>query len=166
MAYDMVQSAGRKGREATGVFAAGLRGVHATRGQKSLNWDWEFEGMKFSARPASCDVLPEIMIPDTHQERVYALSSPQWLDKIQGLPVPDPSGQLSLENPDDYPDPELTIESASLLVLEVATLLSNVQNATICWNPGQEGGVEVSLDASGFTHKQTKRNVQTWPLYK
>lgn len=166
MAYDIVLASGRKGSEATGVFAASLRGVHATRGNLMDEWDWEFDGMVFSARPAPCEDLPEISLPDTHQGKLYELNSSQWLQKFQELPVPDPSGQISEQKPKMYPDPPITIESACLLALEVATMLSSVEKAHICWFPSEGRGVEVSMDTSKFKQKATRRHTVNHSLYK
>jgi hypothetical protein len=158
MAYDMVLVAGSRGEDVAGVFAACLRGLHATQGQLALDWKWEYEGMVFSAKPVSCPLEPNVSLSEATQSRVSSLCSSHWLNKIQDLPVPNPSGQLDNPKPTIYPDPQYTIEAACLLAIEAATMLSRVQQATICWHPHEGVGVEVGVDASDFVHKQTRRH--------
>ena len=166
MAYDMVLVAGSRGEDAAGIFAAGLRGLHATRGRSDLDWRWEYEGMQFSAKPVSCELQPEnSLTPDT-QNHISSLCSSHWLNKLQELPVPDPSGLLSNTRPSAYPAPEHTIEAACLLVLEAATMLSHDQHAKICWHPQEGEGVEVSVDASHFVAKPLRRHFVNHALGK
>lgn len=157
MAYDMVLVAGSRGKDAAGVFAAALRGLHATRGQYSLDWSWEYDGMVFSAKPIYCDLLSDNTLLEATPSHVLSLCSSQWLDKIQNLPVPNPSGQLDNPSPLVYPDPELTIEAACLLAIEAATMLSHVQQAQICWHSKEGDGIEVSVDASA-SYKHNHRH--------
>lgn len=120
MSYDLVRGCGSGGMDPAGIYAGCLEIVHAIQGKDQEHWEWLWGDFFFRSSPCPERKFSSVQPHFDKSVDIHPPGMADWRIHLEREKLPEQLEVALASDRPAYPEPEVAMLCASLLVLRVA----------------------------------------------